>query len=283
MRVVLSALVAVALALSGIAPGGVSPVLADCGREAPPRAIDAYIGYALEGVIAAVEVHREQGRGWLHRITVEVDEPLRGDVDGRVTFDLETGGECAWLQGDRYKVGDRLIVSASGPPSVPDPGEPDVRWLERVLTWRHEWGDHWALHGLLPQHQRFLSRDIRQASARDVILMLVAPAALPFAIDDSRWTIAAPRRAQDTLLDAVPWGDGFVAIGQRVGTGGRRGRPAIWRSPDGHRWKLLSHALPASLLGGARPMDLVAFRERLFLVGTDVDRLIIWRSADGGR
>jgi len=277
------AVLAATLAVPGLAPGSASPVLADCGQQAPPRAIGAYVGYAFDGVITGIEVHQERFAGWLYRMTMDVSQPLVGDVGEQVVFDLETGGDCAWLQGDRYKVGDRLLVTASAPPSVPGTGEPDVRWFERALTWRHEWADDWTLHGLLPADQRFLSRDIRRASAQDEILMLVAPDALPFAIDDAIWSVAAPAHARDALLDAVPWGDGFVALGHRTDPRGRRSTPAIWRSPDGHRWDLLPDALPPSLLDGAQPMDLVAFRDRLFLLGADGGTLVIWRSADGAR
>lgn len=210
-------------------------------------------------------------------------EPLRGDARERLVFDAEPEGDCTWLQGERYNVGDRLIVSASAAPTEPGAGEPDVRWFDRVLTWRHEWTDHWTLHGLLPQDAEALSRDILAASTRDAILMLVAPERLPFAIDATGWQVAEPGRERDTLLDAVPWRDGYIALGQRVAARGGRATPAIWRSGDGHRWQRLRGALSRTLLDGARPVELVAFQDRLFLLGADGGTLVAWRSADGER
>lgn len=258
------------------------PARADCGTQGPSRAIAGHLGFALEGIVSSVEGRDVPIHGWLYRVVVDVSEMLAGEPVDRLAFDLGTG-DCWQLQGDRYKVGDRLIVTASGPPT-----EGEVAYLPDALTWRYEWADRWSFHGLTEQVSATLSRAIREASTRDEILALVAPDRLPYEVAPGAWpvTLARPGTAE-RLRDVVPWGDGFVALGGRVAhrhEGAReRTVPTIWLSATGRHWQRVRSPFPDVVTPDSSVSRLVAFRDRLYAVGMDGHTLRVWRSRDGTR
>ena len=280
----LAALIAVAAAITGTVPGATPPAAADCGMQAPSRGIAAHRGFAFDGVITAIDLHEVKGEGWLYGITMDVTEMLAGDPVRQVTFDLGSGS-CWDLQGDRYKVGDRLIVTASWAPIEPLTID-GMRYLPDALTWRYEWGDVWTLHGLPSGWDRLLSPRIRSAATRDAIVALVAPDALPYQVDPGLWRVALERTdASGSLQDVVAWRDGFVALGSRTAGQGRqrRSEPTIWTSATGNRWDQVPDPFPAAVLAGATVQQLVVFRDALYAVGSRDDELMVWRSADGRR
>jgi len=281
-------LIAMTLALVAMAPGpghlGPVPARADCGMQAPAPDIAAHRGFALDGVVRSVEGRTEPLSGWLYRVTIDVSEMLAGEPVDRLVVDLGTG-DCAHLQGDRYKVGDRLIVTASAPPT-----DGDVAYLSDALTWRYEWADHWSLHGLPEDIAASLSRPLREASSRDEILALVAPDRLPYEVAPGAWRVALsrPDGRGERLRDVVPWGDGFVALGGRVVNrhqGSRERLVATIRvSATGQDWERVRAPFPELPDTQASSVSrLVVFRERLYAVGTDGHRLRVWRSHDGVR
>jgi hypothetical protein len=274
----LALLLAVGATITGA--GTPTTVWADCARQAPEPGIRTHLGFALEGMVTSVEGRREPGEGWLYRVMVDVSEMLAGAPVDVVAFDLGTG-DCWQLQGDRYKVGDRLIVTASAPPV-----DGTVDYLPDGLTWRYEWADHWTLHGLPEDLAATLSRPIREASRRDEILALVAPARLPYGVDPHAWlvTLARPRR-DEHLIDAGPWGDGFVALGSRM-VNRHRGSterivPTIWTSSTGEEWDEVAAPFGEVDDPGSSVARLLAFQGQLYAIGVDGWDLRIWRSDDG--
>lgn len=115
----LALLLAAGATISGA--GSPAPAHAECGMQAPAPDIRGHQGFAFEGIVRSVEGRREPPEGWLYRVTLDVTEMLAGQPLATVAFDLGRGA-CWHLQGDRFKAGDRLIVTASAPPStVPSP------------------------------------------------------------------------------------------------------------------------------------------------------------------
>jgi hypothetical protein len=267
--------IALALAFALVAPvSGVdepSPVRADCARQALSSDIRSYRGFAFEGVVRSVEGRHEPEEGWIYRLTIDVTEMLAGAPAEEVAFDLGTGS-CWYLQGDRYKPGDRLIVSATGPPTGST-----VAYLPDALTWRYEWADRWSLHGLADQDAASFPESIRGASTREGILALVAPDRLPYAVAPDAWQVTLARRARNQqLLDVVPWGEGFVALG-------RRGDAAtIWTSATGDVWQPVRSRF-REIDEETRLTRLVEFRGELYAVGIDRSWPRVWRAADGER
>ncbi|MCC6832741.1 MAG: hypothetical protein IT200_15475 [Thermoleophilia bacterium] len=280
-------MVGLAAATTGVLPGGSGRVAAECGSAAPSGAIEAHRGFAFDGVITAIDRHEVSGEGWLYGITMDVTEPLAGDPGETVTFDLGSGS-CWDLQGDRYKVGDRLIVTATEPPIEP-PTIVGMRYLLSALTWRYEWGDTWTLHGLADGWADGLAGAIRRATTRDAIVALVAPDALPVWVAPGAWSVALRvPGGRTSLTDVVAWQGGFVAIGwvERPApgrAGGRRTvtRPVLWTSATGERWVLVGAPFPAIVGPDGFVAELQVFQGALYAVGGDGDRLLVWRSTDG--
>jgi hypothetical protein len=273
----LSILLAAPMAVNAAAP---APVAADCGTAGSTAAIEGHRGFAFEGVVTSVEGRREPGEGWVDRITLDVSEMLLGSPMEAVAFD--TGrGDCSWLQGDRYKAGDRLIVTATAPPI-----EGPVAYLPDALTWRYEWADRWSFHGLQEHVAATFPRAIRGADTRDEILALVAPDRLPYRVDDGAWAVTLARRGRDqALVDAVPWGEGFVALGGRTLNRhqGPRERtvPTVFLSPDGRRWEQAPDPFPEITEQRDSVKHLAAFRGRLYAFGIVENGLRVWSSDDG--
>ncbi len=274
----LALLLAAGATISGA--GSPAPARADCGMQAPAPGIRDHQGFAFEGIVRSVEGRREPGEGWLYRVTLDVTEMLAGQPVGTVAFDLGRG-DCWHLQGDRFKAGDRLIVTASAPP-IDGP----VAHLPDGLTWRYEWADRWSFHGLPEQVAATLSRPIRDAATRDEILALVAPDHLPYRVDRDAWSVTLARPGRDErLLDAVPWGDGFVALGGRTLNRhkGPRERlvPTIWTSATGERWAEVPSPFPEVVDQASSVQRLLVFRDRLYAFGIVNGALRVWRSEDG--
>ncbi len=274
----LALLLAIGSTVSGA--GSPAPARADCGMRAPAPGIRGHQGFAFEGLVRSVEGRREPGVGWLYRVTLDVTEMLAGQPVATVAFDLGTG-DCWHLQGDRFKAGDRLIVTASAPPL-----DGPVAYLPDGLTWRYEWSDRWSFHGLPEQVAVTLSRPIRDASTRDEILALVAPDQLPYRVDRGAWSVTLARPGRDErLIDAVPWGDGFVALGGRTVNRHRGSRerivPTIWVSTDGEAWDEARAPFPEVTDQASSVRRLVVFDGRLYAVGVIDGELGVWRSDDG--
>ncbi|MFN8623231.1 MAG: hypothetical protein U0869_21030 [Chloroflexota bacterium] len=276
---VMAAVVAVLGAMGGTAASAVLAPLraaADCGMQAPDPRIEAHRGFAFDGVIEDITGRVADMAGWQDRITMRVTEALAGSPGPIVAFDLGRG-PCSLLQGDRYKVGDRLIVTASAPPTTGG----DVAHLADVLTWRHEWADTWSFHGLDQGLAKHMPAAYRAATTRDAILRLVAPDALPYAVAPDAWTATLQRSSPRQLLtDVVPWGDGFVAFGW---ASAEPQVPQVWRSPDGRRWTRSTAALPDIQGRTWNLQQLVSFRGDLYLVGGAGEFAVALRSGDGGR
>ena len=228
-RIVLAAAVGLTAVVVGVAPGGVAPAAAECGMQFPDTRIGSHRGFAFDGVIAAIDRLPEQS---VARITMDVTEMLAGDPVEQVAFDLGRGS-CWFLQVDRYKVGDRLIVTASAPPV-----DAEERYLPDALTWRYEWGDTWSLHGIPPQEARRFSRPIR----------------------DSGHTCGDPRAR----------GAGCAAVRRRSGRVVGGVDAARVRDPPGRggrvRWRLRGAGHPGGEAGAAegrsRPARPVSLRHR---------------------
>jgi hypothetical protein len=271
---------------TGVLPGAIAPAAAECGSAGPGGALDDHRGFAFDGVITAIDLHRVSGEGWLYGITMEVKEPLAGAVGRQVTFDLGRGS-CWDLQGDRYKVGDRLIVTATEPPIEP-PTIGGLRYLPGALTWRYEWGDTWTLHGLAAGWADGLPRALRRATTRDAIVAVVAPDALPFGMEPDAWSVALRSSSgRVSLTDVVAWQDGFVALGweerRAPGRAGGRGTvevPVLWTSATGEHWVRVAAPFPGVVAPDGFVAELQVFQGALYAVGRDGDRLIVWRSTD---
>lgn len=131
-----------------------------------------------------------------------------------------------------------------------------------------------------------LSRPIRDASTRDEILALVAPDQLPYRVDRDAWSVTLARPGRDErLMDAVPWGDGFVALGGRMVNRhqGPRERtvPTIWTSADGKAWDEVPRPFPEVTEQASSVRRLLVFDGRLYAVGVIDGELRVWRSDDG--
>ena len=277
-RRVAATLFAVVLAVAGgVLPSAVAPVAADCGTQFPATRIGPHRGFAFEGVIRSVEQVPAQ---FLDRITMDVTAMLAGDPVAEVVFDLGRG-DCSFLQGDRYKVGDRLIVTASAAPV-----DAEERYLPDALTWRHEWGDTWTFHGVPAADARRFSAPIRAADTRAEILALVAPDALPFGVDPGAWSVALARPGSGIrLLDVAAFRDGFVALGIQETPRGQRkerpDRPVVLQSDTGRRWSQVADPF-ADVRGPDAVLErLLVFRDELYALGRDRDSLIAWVSSDG--
>lgn len=118
-----------------------------------------------------------------------------------------------------------------------------------------------------------------------------APTPIPTTEPSADWTGLAwsdPVTPSFTvhLYDVVPWGDGYVAVGELpTGTGGSDG--AFFTSSDGLDWTMVQRVTPGS---GRIPHHLVALGDELFAFAQmEMDRLplgaqyghVIWSSRSG--
>lgn len=276
-RVALALAVGLAGVVAGLGPVGTAPVAADCGMQFPPTHIGPHRGFAFDGTIRSIERLPAQ---FLERITMDVSEMLAGTPVEEVVFDLGRG-DCSFLQADRYKVGDRLIVTAAGPPA-----DAEERHLPQALTWRYEWGDTWSLHGLPPQHVRRFSPAIRAADSHDEIVALVAPEALPYGLDPGAWSVTL--RGPDSgirLGDVVRFDGRFAALGTREAPRGQRrtdpDRPVLFLSETGRSWAQVLDPFPAVRGPQAYLVRLAVFQDALYAIGRDGGSLIVFSSPDG--
>jgi hypothetical protein len=117
------------------------------------------------------------------------------------------------------------------------------------------------------------------------------PTAMPTATPLSEWTglvWSDPVTPSFTvhLYDLLPWGDGYVAVGEVDGSNGQ-GDAAFLTSPDGLNWTVAHRVEPGF---GRIPRFLVALGDELFAFSRpQMDALpngnayghVIWRSTDG--
>lgn len=83
------------------------------------------------------------------------------------------------------------------------------------------------------------------------------------------------------LRRLTTWGDGFAALGWQQGARwrGEEVTVPVWLSDDGAEWRATgSITLPRSR---TRALEIVEFDGKLFIIGTEGRRLVVWRSPDG--